>query len=162
MRPLITAATLGWIYLLHFARPLGNLSNPRAQAQHYVGFATDLEERVAQQISGIGARITRAAVAQEIEISLVAAWQAPLSFEKHLKRIKNAPRYCPICCRSAGRRVRQVTIELEQLTLGLDLDDFPPPPRLPMDRYEFLALRRWHDAAAAAPALAVRNLDDEI
>lgn len=127
MRPLITAATLGWVYLLHFARPLGNLRNPRGQAQHYVGFATDVDERVGQQLAGIGARITRAAVAQGIEISLVAAWQAPLSFEKHLKRLKNAPRYCPVCCRQHGRRPRQPAIAVEQLAFDFQEDVEPWP-----------------------------------
>ncbi len=41
MRPVITATTWGFCCLLHFAAPLGNLTNVRAPAQHYIGFAAD-------------------------------------------------------------------------------------------------------------------------
>ena len=37
----ITRFTVGWVYIIHFSRPLGNLDNPRAQARHYAGFALD-------------------------------------------------------------------------------------------------------------------------
>src|SRR5262245_3716280 len=106
MRPVITLNSTGWVYLFHFARPLGNLANVRAQAQHYCGYADDpqgdaagLERRAAEHLAGRGAKITKAAIAQGIEISLVCAWRAPLSFEKQLKARKEAPRLCPICCR---------------------------------------------------------------
>lgn len=119
MRPLITAASVGFCYLLHFSAPLGNLSNVRAQAQHYSGWCEDLEARIAQHLAGEGSKITRAAIAQGIEISLVATWRAPLSFEKYLKRRKDAPRLCPICCRQRGRRVRVIE-PVEQLAFDFD------------------------------------------
>jgi predicted GIY-YIG superfamily endonuclease len=158
MRPLITLNSLGWCYLLHFSKPLGNPTNARAQAQHYSGWFEDLEIRVAQHLAGEGAKITRAAVAQGIEISLVATWRAPLSFEKYLKRRKDAPRLCPICCRKQHRRVRQIAVpDLEQLTLGLDDQveewpagfEFPPAPSTKMGGYEFFKLQKW--AAARVP-----------
>jgi hypothetical protein len=37
--------------------------------------------------------------------------------------------------------------------------DFPDPPRLPMDRYEYLTLRRWRDSRPAAP-LNLAMVDD--
>lgn len=63
MRPFITAATWGTVYLLHFDRPIGNAANRRAQASHYVGWALDVEERLDQHEKGQGAALTRAAVA---------------------------------------------------------------------------------------------------
>lgn len=48
------------VYLLHYKSPIGNLSNPRGQAQHYLGFTSDLETRLAEHKNGKGAKITAA------------------------------------------------------------------------------------------------------
>lgn len=162
MRPLITAQSLGFCYLLHLSRPLGNLANPRAQASHYVGFADDpagdgagLERRIAEHLAGRGAKLTQAAIAAGIEITLVACWRAPLAFEKQLKRRKEAPRLCPICCRKHGRKVKQVIVA-EQLALPFDaepVEDFPAPPQIKADWIEISTLRRWR-AVGERPALA--------
>lgn len=160
MRPILS--TIGWVYLYHFGRPLGNLANPRAQAQHYCGYCADedgdaaeLERRAAQHLAGRGAKITRAAIAQGIEISLVMAWRAPLAFEKQLKRRKDMPLLCPICCSARGRKVKRVVVPVEQLALPLfdqvDLDDFelPNPPATKADWYEISYYRRVRAASAA-------------
>jgi hypothetical protein len=162
MRPVLTLNSLGWVYLWHFSRPLGNLSNARAQAQHYIGYADDpdgdameLERRAVEHLAGRGAHITRAAVAQGIEITLVATWRATLGFEKYLKRRKEAPRLCPICCRARGQKVKQVE-PVKQLTLDLDdqAEDWiepwadEPAPSTKMDNYEFFYYRHrlaWNE-----------------
>lgn len=167
MRPIITLDTLGWVYLWHFSRPLGNPASPRGQAQHYGGFAADedgdmleLERRAAQHLAGRGAKITRAAIANGIEISLVVAWRAPLSFEKQLKRRKDMPNLCPICAAARGRKARRIVVPAEQLVLPLfdaepwDGDDFPTPPVLAMDGYEYFVTRCFRQASAQT-ALAV-------
>lgn len=175
MRPPITASSLGWCYLLHLSRPLGNLANPRAQAQHYSGWCEDLDTRIAEHLAGQGAKITRAAVAQGIEISLVATWRAPLAFEKYLKRRKDAPRLCPICCREQRRRVRQIEVPtVEQLRLdlacpgGAGVDavepwpadfDFPAPTLTRPCWAEIASERRARALNAPTP---VANFDDEI
>lgn len=160
MRPLITLNSPGWVYLFHFSRPLGNLANVRGQAQHYCGFcyAPDgdtaaLEERAAEHLAGRGAHITRACIAQGIEISLVTAWRAPLSFEKQIKARKDMPRLCPICCAARGRRPKRVVPVLaEQMELPFE-EDFPAPPAVRADWLEIATLRRWR-AASAGVALA--------
>ncbi|WP_013325691.1 GIY-YIG nuclease family protein [Gloeothece verrucosa] len=48
------------VYLLHYKSPIGNLSNPKGQAQHYLGFTTDLETRLTDHQLGKGAKITAA------------------------------------------------------------------------------------------------------
>lgn len=158
MRPLINAQSEGWCYLLHLARPLGNLANARAQAQHYVGFALNLDERIAEHLAGEGAKITRAAVAQGIAIELVACWRAPLAFEKQIKRRKEAPRLCPICCAKHGRKVKQAVF-VEQLALPFDepTGDFPAVPQLRPDWIEIATLRRWR----ARPSLELAGNWDE-
>lgn len=143
-RPVITGATWGWCYLLHFSERLGNLSNPRAQAQHYTGWAADpngdgtgLERRIAEHLAGQGAKITRAAIGRGIELTVVATWRAPKTFEKVLKRRKDGPMICPVCCEARGRRPAQPTVaeqlDYEPWPEGFE---FPDPPRLPLDREE--------------------------
>ncbi len=50
----------------------------------------------------------------------MAAWHAPLSFEKRLKARKETPQHRPVCCRAKGRKVKRADL-LVQLLLGLDL-----------------------------------------
>lgn len=86
------------VYLLHFARPIGNLGNPRAQAQHYIGWADDLPARLAEHRRGQGARITAYLAAHQINFEVVRTWEGDYRLEKQLKRRKDAPkRLCPIC-----------------------------------------------------------------
>lgn len=170
MRRRITAASIGWVYLWHFSRPLGNLANVRAQAQHYCGYADDpdgdtagLERRAAEHLAGRGAKITRAAVAAGIEISLVMAWRAPLAFEKQIKARKEAPRLCPICCQARGRAIKHVhpSDAMIQLNLPFDDDDFPAVPPGRADWMEIQLQRSWRATAmtfGAPPDLA--RLDD--
>lgn len=170
MRPLITAETWGWCYLCHFSRPLGNLEKARGQAQHYLGWAEDaagdregLEQRIAEHLAGRGACITRAAVAQGIEIVVVATWRAPLGFEKVLKRRKEAPKLCALCSAARGVRPKRPVLPPVQLALPLDTDDdfdpFPMPLRLPMSPYEAWKLSHWRESLPIR-ALAVGEWDE--
>lgn len=85
------------IYVLHFDQPLGNLNNPRAQAQHYLGWAMDLTARLAEHAAGRGAAITRAAVERGISWRAFVCVQATTRWRKHSrpKRIRRG------CARSA-------------------------------------------------------------
>ena len=80
----------GWVYLLHFSRPYRH-------AAHYLGWAKDVDARVAEHQSGTGARLTQVVVAAGIE--LVLAWSAPgtRKDERRMKRNSHIPRRCPIC-----------------------------------------------------------------
>lgn len=118
------ASTMGTVYLFHFSAPLGNRANPRAQASHYLGFAEDLDVRLAKQLAGRGAKIVAAALKKGL-IFEIYHWPACLATEKLIKRTKNTARYCPACCAAAGRLVRPLPIPpaVEQLTL--DLEELP-------------------------------------
>ncbi len=154
MRPLITASTWGYLYILHFSAPLGNPANPRALATHYCGWAADPDERLAQHLAGRGAKITAAAVARGITFEMFS-WPAPLGVEKALKRRKETPRFCPTCCSIHGWKHKQPIVQVAaqvatQLALPLDdpFDPFPAPAALPMDSYEFLVERGMRTAWA--------------
>ena len=87
------------VYLLHFERPIGDLSNPHGQAQHYLGYAErDVEARLAVHLTGRGAKIVKAAVQQGIKIELIRVWPGgDRTFERRLKRANNLPRLCRRC-----------------------------------------------------------------
>jgi hypothetical protein len=94
----------GGVYLLCWADqgPIGNLTNPRGQATHYVGYArSDLAHRLGQQLAGscYAARIMQATVRQYGRQPVVAmTWiGAGRDFERTLKARKSARRFCPNC-----------------------------------------------------------------
>lgn len=89
----------GFVYLLHFDRPLGDPQNPRAMASHYIGFARRLSSRLEHHRAGTGASITRAVVQSgDNDFTVVRVWRrVDRNFERALKNQKNARRYCAIC-----------------------------------------------------------------
>lgn len=88
---------MGTIYLLHFSTPLGDLSNPRGQARHYLGYTEDLERRLAEHRNGNGSAIMAAVKEAGIAWELVRTWEGERDLEKRLKRQHNSPRFCPVC-----------------------------------------------------------------
>jgi hypothetical protein len=118
------ASTVGEVYLFHFNAPLGNLSNPRAQARHYLGFAEDLDSRIRKQLAGKGAKLVAAAMKQGLIFELYH-WPATLAVEKLIKARKQTSIYCPACCAAAGRTPKPLPTPpiAEQLTL--DLEELP-------------------------------------
>jgi predicted GIY-YIG superfamily endonuclease len=109
----------GVVYLLHFERPLGNLSNPKAQAQHYIGWALDVRQRLTEHRNGWGSSLTMACVDRGIPFYLVRFWPGTAELERKLKRQKNARKLCPIC--RANRKA--ATAHATQLLLPLDFND---------------------------------------
>lgn len=79
-------------YLIHFDRPVGG-----SKAQHYLGFSTDLQRRIAQHRASEGSAITARANALGIGWRVVRVWRdADLDAEQALKAMlpKNL---CPYC-----------------------------------------------------------------
>ena len=139
---------LGTVYLLHFAQPI----SPAHTCQHYLGWALDLDVRMAAHRAGRGSRLTQVALERGIGFVVAQTWPGDRTLERRLKDRKEAPRMCPLCFPISRRRV---TINVEQLALPFAADTaddpFPTPPALAMDRDEFLILRSWQ-ARRAAPA----------
>ena len=86
------SAPPGQVYLLCFARPIGDTDNPKGAASHHLA-----EHRAAR-----GARIRAACVTQGIAFEVVRTWaDVDRSFEHRLKRQHNAWRHRPRCrCRA--------------------------------------------------------------
>lgn len=85
-------------YLIHWQPAIGNLSNPRGTASHYLGSTNKpVGERLMQHQSKAGARITKAAVEQGRELVLVRTWDGGWNRERQLKKLHNNRLLCPIC-----------------------------------------------------------------
>ena len=82
------------VYLLHFCRPLHH-------AQHYLGYAGDLDQRIDQHRTGNGARLVRVCAEHGIDFLLVRTWEGGRDLERHLKNQHNGRKLCPIC---SGRK----------------------------------------------------------
>jgi putative endonuclease len=95
------------IYLIHFDNPLGDLANPRGQAQHYLGYTEDLEARLEAHREGNGSAIMAAVSEAGIPWRLVRTWEGGRDLERKLKDQHNTPRFCPLC-----RLGRQLTLPL--------------------------------------------------
>jgi putative endonuclease len=88
------------VYLLHFEKPIGNPASPHGQAQHYLGYAGNgLHRRLAEHLSGNGAKIVAAFLEQGIGFCLARTWpDGTRQLERKLKRCKDIPRRrCPVC-----------------------------------------------------------------
>lgn len=159
---IITATTWGTVYLLHLHAPLGNLANKRAQAQHYIGFALDLDARLAEHRRGGGSKLLAAAVGRGIAFTVVATWNAPLAFEKTLKRRKEAPKLCPVCTLANGQRCKQIQPPTHQ-QLVLPLDDGADMPDVAiatkMDWFEMDRLKRFRATRATLRPLVALATD---
>lgn len=84
---------MGYVYLLHFARPISD----RHTCQHYLGYTTDLPTRLCLHRAGSGARLCAVAKERGIGFTLVRVWRGDRTLERALKNRKNAPRLC-YCC----------------------------------------------------------------
>ena len=83
-------------YLLHFA------SLVRGQ-QHYVGFASNIQERFEQHLRGEGSQLTRLVLDAQVAIKVGRVWaDGTPDLEKRLKQHKNLKRLCFHCQEAAG------------------------------------------------------------
>lgn len=139
---IIFDTTPGWLYILHFDRPLGNLANVRGQAAHYLGFAIDVRARIADHAAGRGAAITQAAVAAGIGFEAFYRAGTRATERQFKTSQKNTPSLCPCCRARRGLSNRYGFQPLAQLALAL-IEDFPALPPARMDYAEIAQLRDW-------------------
>lgn len=85
----------GIVYLLHFEKRIGG--EGYKGAQHYVGWARDLERRIWHHRNGTGASITAHLAKNGIGFDVVKTWEADRNFERKLKNNGHFSRHCPHC-----------------------------------------------------------------
>lgn len=88
---------VGTIYLIHFDKPIGDMSNPRSQALHYLGWTKDLGKRLDRHSIGRGSAIMRAVMNSGVGWKVVKTWPGTRDEERRMKNQKNSKRYCPSC-----------------------------------------------------------------
>lgn len=145
-------STLGWLYILHFARQLGNQANTRALAGHYTGWCEDPEARDHDHRTGQGAAITRAAAERGIDWTMFILGPGRWELEKQLKAKKAGPRICPRC--GVSHRGGRLHVARLYDQLALPIDPFalvPAPTTARADYYEIAQERAWR--AARAPTV---------
>lgn len=97
-------------YLIHFDRPIGDITKPTGYAQHYIGSADNLAARLAAHAAGRGAKIMTAVVRAGIGWHVARTWPGGRKRERQIKRQGGAARLCPDCnYRRRNRRPRPVT-----------------------------------------------------
>lgn len=84
------ARYLGTVYLLHFDRPYHH-------ARHYIGWARDVDARLAVHATGHGARLLQVVHAAGISWTLARTWCGTRDRERQIKRMGGASRLCPLC-----------------------------------------------------------------
>jgi predicted GIY-YIG superfamily endonuclease len=80
----------GTVYLLHFDRPYKH-------ARHYLGWADDLDKRLARHAAGQGARLLEVVSAEGIGWQLARTWPGDRNRERQIKNMGGASRRCPLC-----------------------------------------------------------------
>lgn len=93
----MNSSRIGQVYLLHFERKIGNPASPRGQAQHYLGWAYNLDARLAQHRNGSGSKLVAAMLAQGIDFVVAQTWSGDRMLEQRLKGWKKARQLCPVC-----------------------------------------------------------------
>jgi predicted GIY-YIG superfamily endonuclease len=79
------------VYLIHFEEKFKH-------AQHYLGYADNIQNRINRHKSSRGATLIKFVLAAGIKINLVRVWQdKDREFERKLKNRSHIPKLCPIC-----------------------------------------------------------------
>lgn len=91
----------GYIYLLHFSRPI----SPSHTTQHYIGYTADLAARVQAHELGHAARLTAVARERGISFEIVRVWRGSRDDERRLKKWSDGPKFCP-CCQEQPKNPR--------------------------------------------------------
>ena len=86
---------MGTIYLVHLDG--GLRMDARRTARHYVGWARDVDARLAHHRAGSGANFLRVAGERGIRFDVVRTWRGDRTLARRIKRQHHARRYCPAC-----------------------------------------------------------------
>lgn len=102
-------------YLLHFNHPISTSHS----AQHYLGFADDIQARILRHRAGGGATLTRVAKERGISFHVARLWpNTDRAFERKLKTQKNSPKFCPICKAAKNEAALRQMVDCDLKTLA--------------------------------------------
>ena len=89
----------GTVYVLHFEPAYHH-------ARHYIGWAVDVDARLAAHMAGAGSPLVRAAVAAGVRVELAATIPGSRYLERRLKRWHKTSQFCPRCRAARGGKAR--------------------------------------------------------
>ncbi len=78
------------------------LQRPYHHARHYIGWARDVEARVAEHRAGAGSPLIRAALAAGVRVELAATMPGSRFLERRLERWHKTGQFCPRCRAARG------------------------------------------------------------
>jgi predicted GIY-YIG superfamily endonuclease len=94
----------GTVYLLHFDKPFGH-------ARHYIGWARNLDRRLAYHGTLSGARLLYMAAQAGVTWQLARTWEdVTKNRERQLKNKGGASRMCPLCGITPARKAHPKAI----------------------------------------------------
>ena len=81
---------IGWVYLIHF-------DEPYFHARHYVGWTSDIEERMERHRTGRGSPLLKAVTDAGIKWYVVRVWRGTRALERIIKNRKKSRVFCYKC-----------------------------------------------------------------
>lgn len=102
----------GYVYLLHFDGKIAD------HAQHYLGWASNVDTRIAQHKAGNGARITAELKRLGMTFEVVAIWPGTRNDERRMKRRHHHSRYCHVCSGWNRQRIPWSNMEVPWTVSG--------------------------------------------
>ena len=110
------------IYLVHF-------ETPYYHAQHYIGYAGDVEERLKRHGTSGGSKLLHVINQKGIGYKVVRTWEGGRQEERQLKRQKNAARYCPICSTKDFQNIDKSAPPPRRRVIGSSTIGLTPNPK---------------------------------
>lgn len=87
---------MGTVYLIHFEEPYKH-------AQHYLGWASNLDGRLRHHRKGTGGNLMRIVTRAGIAWRVVRTWDGDRHLERRIKNIGGLARCCPVCGGTRGQ-----------------------------------------------------------
>jgi putative endonuclease len=119
------------VYLLHFASPIGELSNPRGAAQHYMGFAerSRLVNRLGEHAAatGKGARLVQVVLEAGCAVELVRVWPGGSRWLERSLKNRHGTTVCPRCPSPPSRRLPRSRRPAQPRLFDPGPYQWPPP-----------------------------------
>ena len=75
-------------------------------ARHYIGWALDVDARLAEQLAGADSPLIRAAVVAGVRVELAATIPGSRHLKRRLKRWHKTGQFCPLCRAARGGKAR--------------------------------------------------------
>lgn len=149
-------------YLLHFAKPIGDLAKPSGWAQHYLGSSAGLDAELGRfRKDGGHAKIMQEVHRLGIEFDLVRTWPGGRELESWLKHKHGPVRLCPRCSNvRCPYQIGDMMIGGYSVIAGVLNQRYCPQPPISRSRVYHWDVRRTRNHAGDRPPEPVEEHPD--